>query len=82
MPTGSTESGARLTIVKRLAFAEARGMRPLVAHSHLGLGRLYARTGEVRQATEHLDMAATIYRDLDMPYWLEQVEREIRSGRS
>ena len=28
-----------------LALAEELGMRPLVAHCHLGLGRLYAQTG-------------------------------------
>jgi predicted ATPase/class 3 adenylate cyclase len=29
-----------------LALAEPRGMRPLVAHCHLGLGKLYRRTGK------------------------------------
>jgi tetratricopeptide (TPR) repeat protein len=31
---------------KALALAEPRGMRPLVAHCHLGLGKLYLRTGK------------------------------------
>jgi hypothetical protein len=31
---------------KALALAERPGMQPLVAHCHLGLGRLYQRTGK------------------------------------
>jgi tetratricopeptide (TPR) repeat protein len=61
---------------KALALAEPRGMRPLVAHCHLGLGKLYARTGRREQATKHLDTAATMYRDMDMRCWLEQAEAE------
>jgi hypothetical protein len=37
-----------------LALAEPRGMRPLVAHCHLGLGKLYRRTGKRQEAQEHL----------------------------
>ena len=33
-----------------LALAEELGMRPLVAHCHLGLGKLYRRTGKGEQA--------------------------------
>jgi hypothetical protein len=43
-----------------LALAEPRGMRPLVAHCHLGLGKLYRRTGETRAgagAPHHRDGA-------------------------
>ena len=49
-------------------------MRPLVAHCHLGLGKLYRRTGQREQAQEHLASAATMYRDMGMTYWLEQAE--------
>ena len=61
-----------------LALAEPRGMRPLVAHCHLGLGKLYRRTGDRPQAQEHLTTAATMYRDMDMRFWLEQAEGEMR----
>ena len=57
-----------------LALAEPRGMRPLVAHCHLGLGKLYLRTGKREQAQEHLATATTMYRDMGMTYWLEQAE--------
>ena len=59
-----------------LALAEPRGMRPLVAHCHLGLGKLYRRTGKRREAQEHLTTATTMYREMDMRFWLEQAEAE------
>jgi tetratricopeptide (TPR) repeat protein len=61
-----------------LALAEPRGMRPLVAHCHLGLGKLYRRTGEREQAREHLITATVMYREMDMSFWLKQAEAEIR----
>jgi len=51
---------------KALALAEPRGMRPLVAHCHLGLGKLYRRTGQREQAREHLSTATTMYREMGM----------------
>ncbi len=63
---------------KALALAEPRGMRPLIAHCHLGLGKLYRRTGQREQAHEHLTIATTLYREMDMQFWLEQAETEMR----
>jgi tetratricopeptide (TPR) repeat protein len=59
-----------------LALGEPRGMRPLVAHCHLGLGKLYRRTGKREQAQEHLGIATTMYREMGMTYWVEQAEKE------
>jgi len=53
-------------------------MRPLVAHCHLGLGRLFARTGKREQAREYLITATTMYREMGMTYWLEQAEIEMK----
>jgi tetratricopeptide (TPR) repeat protein len=61
-----------------LALAAPRGMRPLVAHCHLGLGKLDRRTGKRERAQEHLRTATTMYRDMDMRFWLEQSEAELR----
>jgi len=61
-----------------VALARDLGMRPLVVHCHLGLGKLYRRTGRREQAQEHLTTAATMYREMGMTYWLEQVDAEIR----
>jgi class 3 adenylate cyclase/tetratricopeptide (TPR) repeat protein len=61
-----------------LTLAEELGMRPLVARCHLGLGRLYRRTGKRAQGQEHLATATTMYREMDMRFWLEQAEAEMR----
>src|SRR5215467_7645361 len=61
-----------------LALAEPRGMRPLIAHCHLGLGKLYRRTGQREQAQEHLTTATTMYREMGMTYWLEKAEAQMR----
>jgi class 3 adenylate cyclase/tetratricopeptide (TPR) repeat protein len=61
-----------------MTLAEELGMRPLVAHCHLGLGKLYARTGTREQTQEHLTTATTMYREMGMTYWLEKAETEIR----
>ena len=63
-----------------LVLAEPRGMRPLVAHCHLGLGKLYRRTGKREQAQEHLTTATTMYREMGMRFWLEKAEAETRAS--
>jgi DNA-binding NtrC family response regulator/tetratricopeptide (TPR) repeat protein len=60
------------------ALATELGMHPLVAHCHLGLGKLYRRIGQGEQAYEHLTTSATMYREMDMRFWLEQAEAEMR----
>jgi DNA-binding SARP family transcriptional activator/tetratricopeptide (TPR) repeat protein len=60
------------------ALAEPRGMRPLVAHCHLGLGTLYARAGKPQEAREHFVTATTMYRAMDMDFWLEKAHAETR----
>ena len=52
-------------------------MRPLVAHCHLGLGKLYGRANDRVKAHEHLTTAGTMYRDMGMTYWLEKAEAEM-----
>jgi class 3 adenylate cyclase/tetratricopeptide (TPR) repeat protein len=57
--------------------ADALGMRPLVAHCHLGLGKLRRHTGEGANAQDHLTTAARMYREMDMGFWLEKAEVEL-----
>ena len=59
-----------------LALAGELGMRPLVAHCHLGLGKLYRRTGK-RQQAKSTSPPRTMYREMDMRFWLEQAEAEM-----
>jgi class 3 adenylate cyclase/tetratricopeptide (TPR) repeat protein len=63
-----------------LALAQLHGMRPVIAHCHLGLGRLYRRTGQPERADENLDAAMMMYRDMDMGFWLEQAEAEMTNS--
>ena len=55
-------------------------MRPLVAHCHLGLGKLYRRTGDHAKAEEHLTTATAMYREMDMGFWLEKAEAVSAGG--
>ena len=57
-----------------LALADELGMRPLVAHCHLGLGRLYCQTGRAAQARVALSAAIDLYRAMGMTLWLPQAE--------
>jgi len=57
-----------------LAVADELGMRPLVAHCRLGLDKLYRRTGDDVKTREHLATAATMYGEMGMHFWSEQVE--------
>jgi tetratricopeptide (TPR) repeat protein len=63
------ESGAAY-YREALALAQLHGIRPLVAHCHLGLGKLYSRTGKPEQARENLVAATTMYREMGMDFWL------------
>jgi predicted ATPase len=64
-----------------LALAEELGMRPLQAHCHLGLGTLYAATGQREQARTVLSTAIALYRDMDMTFWLPQAEAALAQVR-
>jgi hypothetical protein len=49
-------------------------MCPLQAHCHHGLGRLYGQTGQREHARIALSTAITMYRAMDMTFWLPQAE--------
>ncbi|MGH7359727.1 MAG: hypothetical protein ACREJR_13015, partial [Candidatus Rokuibacteriota bacterium] len=59
-----------------LALAREHEMRPLAAHSHRGLGRLYRRMGDGRRADEHLARARALFREMDMRLWFAQTSAE------
>jgi heterodisulfide reductase subunit B len=61
-----------------LAVAEELGMRPLVAHCDVGLGKLYRRRGKQQQAKEHLTTATTMMREMGMGFWLEKAQAELK----
>jgi class 3 adenylate cyclase/tetratricopeptide (TPR) repeat protein len=57
-----------------IALADELGMRPLVAHCHLGLGTLYAKIGRLEQARAELSTAIDLYRAMAMTFWLARAE--------
>jgi tetratricopeptide (TPR) repeat protein len=61
-----------------LALSEELGMRPLIAHCHVGLGKLFRRIGSRQQAEEHLTTATTMMREMEMGVWLERAEAELK----
>jgi tetratricopeptide (TPR) repeat protein len=60
-----------------LALAEELGMRPLIAHCHVGLGK-YQRAGNLQQAKTHLTIATAMMREMEMGLWLEKAEAELK----
>ena len=71
-PPAADEADARYR--QALALAETLGMRPLAAHCHLGLGTLYAPTGQRAPAHAELSAAIDLYRAMEMTFWLPQTE--------
>jgi tetratricopeptide (TPR) repeat protein len=57
-----------------LALADELGMRPLQAHCHRSLGKLYATIGRYAEARAQLDTAIALYRTMDMTFWLPEAE--------
>jgi len=64
-----------------MALGAERGMRPIIAHCRLGLGKLHRRIGKHEQAQAHLTTATTMYREMGMTCWLERAEAEMRAAR-
>ena len=63
-PERGDAEGSEVHNHKALALAEPRGMRPLVAHCHLGLARCYQQLGKRDRAQAHLAKAITLHREL------------------
>ena len=62
---------------RALALAEPSSMRPLVAHCHLGLGKMHRRAGNHGRDQGELGIATAMYREMEMPYWVERAEAEL-----
>jgi tetratricopeptide (TPR) repeat protein len=62
-----------------LVLATELGMRPLQAHCHRGLGKLYSQTSQSEQARTELTTAIDMYRDMEMNFWLPETEAALAS---
>jgi class 3 adenylate cyclase/tetratricopeptide (TPR) repeat protein len=70
----SAVEAAETSYRQALALAEELRMAPLLAHSLLGLGRLYARSGRPQQARAELSSAVDLFRAMEMERWLPEAE--------
>jgi tetratricopeptide (TPR) repeat protein len=71
-------SAAEVYYNQALALAKELGMRPLIAHCHVGLGKLYRHTGDSAQAKAHLGNGVAMMREMAMGLWLERAEAELK----
>jgi class 3 adenylate cyclase/tetratricopeptide (TPR) repeat protein len=60
-----------------MALATDREMRPLQAHCHLGLGKLYRRMNRVEDARVELTSAITMLQEMGMHRWLAEATTEL-----
>ncbi|HEV8310670.1 MAG TPA: sigma 54-interacting transcriptional regulator [Methylomirabilota bacterium] len=72
LDAGQAEAGYR----QALGLAEELGMRPLQAHCHLGLSRLYRRTADPPRSATHRASATALFHQMDMRWWLERAAGE------
>jgi hypothetical protein len=69
--------GAERFFRDAMAIAESLDMRPAVAHCHLGLGELYARSGRGEAAQKHLRIAAATFREMGIESLRARAERQL-----
>jgi tetratricopeptide (TPR) repeat protein len=78
--SGEVPDGTRQAIAKYqegLEIANEHGMRPLQAHCHLGLGKVYGESGHLDDARRELSTAVNVYRSMGMAFWLPEAEAEL-----
>ena len=61
------------------AIADELGLRPLLARSRLGLGRVHRQAGRVQEAEEQLASAVVLFSELGMWTWLDRSEPDLRA---
>ena len=57
-----------------LRVSEELGERPNLAITHFRYAELLQQKGDLSEARENLDKAATLFREMGMTWWLEQAE--------
>jgi hypothetical protein len=66
------EAKAEQCYSQALSLAEELEMRPLQALCHLALGLLSSRSGDVATSHKALSIAAAMFQEMDMHFWLER----------
>ena len=65
---------AEVEFREALGIATRLGMRPLAAHCRRGLARVSQRRGKHDDARDHILAATTMYREMEMFFWLDRTE--------
>jgi class 3 adenylate cyclase/tetratricopeptide (TPR) repeat protein len=64
-----------------LTLAQELGMRPLQAHSYLGLGQIHTQGKDARLARSEILAASELYRAMSMPFWIAKADLALRAVR-
>ncbi len=72
-------AGAEDSYRQALALTDELAMRPLLAQTLLGLGRLYQQTGRRAQAAERLSDAFFRLHDMDMRPWMSNTAADLQT---
>lgn len=74
------ESAAALQAYQAaIAIAPELGMRPLVAHCHLGMGQSHQAIRHLSEAKAMFLQATELYRQMDMQFYLQQAEEALNA---
>src|SRR5262249_35210193 len=66
------------TYFKRaFALSAERGMRPLLAHCHVGLGIVHRKNGNFEATRAHLDEALRLFKETGMTWWSAEAEAKL-----
>jgi hypothetical protein len=76
----SSEEPARAAYEACLTLTDELGMRPLQALCHLGIGQLFAHTGERELAQRHLRTALAMTQSMEMDLWLERTQLALQEA--
>jgi hypothetical protein len=74
---GSSAAEAERRFGETLALSAQMGTRPMEAHCHLGLGRLYRLIGRRDEARTELSTAVAMLREMGMAFWLTEAQAEL-----
>ena len=55
-------------------------MPPLLAHCHLGLGKLYSKVARPEEARAELSTAIALYHSMEMTFWLPEAEAALATA--
>jgi hypothetical protein len=77
----SLSTQAETSYREALTLAHELGMRPLQAHSYLGLGQIHTQGKNACVARSEILAASELYRAMSMPFWVAKAELALEAIR-